>query len=206
MATYIETADNTIYQLDATTDIKYTDTSKVTQNPISSGGTTSDHVTQNPITVSFTGILTRQKAKGRNSQYVKDSAEYITALQAIKKNAELVKITVMQPTIKVGSSGEKDIIDPLSSCVITSLNFSKQSGSKAGEVTVSVVATQVILSEQSEVTQAKVPTAEFTNDASGKATGAGGTNALGATDPLLIDISAGLDATGIISSVAGALN
>jgi|26BtaG_2_1085354.scaffolds.fasta_scaffold02386_4 hypothetical protein len=185
MATFItDSVTGLIYQLDATTSTQYTTSSTLTSNPIESGRSVVDHVIQNQDTVTISGILTRVKAKGSNSEFVIAPENYIVNLQDIKDNATPVTITMFQ-TPTLGGFGEpKNLITPLQNCIITSVQISKRSGPGSGDLFVDLSATKVEFADQAQVTAQPTADPSFQNDASNLQNGAGTTQTVEQEDLL----------------------
>ena len=166
MATYINTGEE-IFQLDATTDIKYSSSASVTSNPIEGGvKDVTDNVNQSQDTVSFSGILTRHKAKGRETQDVMAPDAYIRGLQSIKNNAIIVSITFFQTESLFGN--QSNPIQSLEHCIIETFDISKQAGGH-GELTVNISAKQVTFADQTEVRTRPITAADMIDDAAAKA-------------------------------------
>lgn len=170
---------NIIYQLDATTDIVYTTSGKLTTNPIEAGRNVSDHYIQNQDTVTFSGLLTRVKSKGVNSRHVRDPEDYIGSLQFLKNNAVPFTLTLFQAPTLGGFGESRNLIKPIVNCVFESLNIRKQSGPGSGDLRVDFKAVQATFAEQAAVGAESVPDPSFANDASSLENGAGGNQELG---------------------------
>jgi len=209
MAAFITDPDKNVYQLDATTDIVYVTSGKVTSNPIESETegaafqSASDNYVNNPETISFSGILTNKKASGfSDSTLAKDTpSSYLKGLQIIKKNATPVTITFFQsPAVGAantiaantigGVSEQEDILTPLTNCILDSVTVRKQSGPTSAELKVDIKATRVILAEQAQVKSVPVAKAGFEDDASLERKGVSPTK--GVENEKLIDTATGL--------------
>lgn len=185
MATFItDSVTGFIFQLDATTSVQYTSSSTLTNNPIESGRSTTDHVIQNQDTVTLSGVLTRVKAKGSNSEFVTAPENYIANLQDIKDNATPVTITTFQAPTFGGFGEPKNLITPLQNCIVTSLQINKRAGAGSGDLFVDLSATKVEFADQAQVTAQPTASPNFQNDASNLQNGAGTTQELKQEDLL----------------------
>lgn len=178
---------NIMYQLDATTDIRYTTSGKLTTNPIEAGRNVSDHYIQNQDTVTFSGVLTRVKSKGRSSLHIKSPSNYIGSLQFLKNNAVPFTLTLFQEPTLGGFGDSKNVIKPLTNCIFEELNIRKQAGAGSSDLLVDFKAVQASFADQATVTLQPTPDPAFANDASIQENASGTTQAL--SDNKLIDIS-----------------
>lgn len=203
MATFItDSVTGFIFQLDATTNITYTSSGRLTQNPIEGGrGSVSDHYIQNPDTISISGILTRVKSKGSNSENVMEPEKYIVNIQDIKNNATPVTITSFQ-TPSGFFSDQKNLVEPLTDCILESITIRKTSGQGSGDLFLDIKATKGTFPDQSQVGTQPVAVASFQNDASNLENGVGATEEV--SPPTLLQQSnrgTGLNVLGVGTGV-----
>lgn len=180
MAAFITAQNGDIFQLDATTDVVYTTSGTLTKNPIEEGRNVSDHYIQNPDTVTFNGVLTRVKAKGKQSEHVISPELYIAGLQKIKNEAQAFTLTFFQTPASEGFLGfgvedVKNVIEPLGNCVFETLNIRKQAGPQGGDLLVDFKAVQATFADQAQVVETATASPDFVNDASSQQNGVGGT-------------------------------
>lgn len=206
MATYIKaTVDGepVYYQLDATKDIRFTTSGRLTSNPVQNGASdVADHYNQDQDRVSFNGLLTKYKAQSKETEHIIDPKEYIAGIRRLKNEAIPVEITIFQIT---GGLFRDDYnpIETLKDYILESVELSKQSGEGSRDLSVSITARQATFADQTEVKVEAVTVPEMADNASQLTTGA--TSTEGLTNNKLIDTVKKLGGGGLSDVTGGIL-
>lgn len=108
---YILSPKGVIFELDATTDMTYTESGKTTDSPIESGESVSDHYIQKPSVTNFSGVITDISSYASNVNEKLSTREYINGLRTLKNSKRPFKIYI------------SNNFAPLSNCVFTSLTI-----------------------------------------------------------------------------------
>ena len=122
MRVFIE-ADEVVYELDATLGVSYVQTAKATSHPVQSGGSVSDHVTQESDVVSINGVASQIKF---GDSRVVDLKTFLTGLQKLKREGKTFSVTY------------SDVLDVLTNCVFESISDNVSSGSLAHEMSFTI--------------------------------------------------------------------
>ena len=93
---YLQTQDGfgSIYELNSTTDVKYTERGKATDFPVEAGGTSSDNYTETPTTISFSGTITSVGAGVSPEQF----SEGIVRLKKTKQLLTVYSVAMLGGT------------------------------------------------------------------------------------------------------------
>lgn len=112
MSFFIE-ANGTIYELTATTTVSYNQTAKATSHPVQSGGSVSDHVTQESDTIQFDGVASNVSF----NETTMDLKTFLTGLQALKRAGKTFNVTF------------SDSYDVMTNCVLEGISDVVAAGS-----------------------------------------------------------------------------
>lgn len=122
MRVFIE-AEEVVYELDATLGVSYVQTAKATSHPVQSGGSVSDHVTQESDMISINGVASQIKF---GDSKVVDLKTFLTGLQKLKREGKTFNVTY------------SDVLDVLTNCVFESITDVVASGSLAHEMSLTI--------------------------------------------------------------------
>lgn len=122
MRVFIE-AEEVVYELDATLGVSYVQTAKATSHPVQSGGSVSDHVTQESDVVSINGVASQIKF---GDSKVVDLKTFLTGLQKLKREGKTFNVTY------------SDVLDVLTNCVFESISDTVNAGSLAHQMSFTI--------------------------------------------------------------------
>jgi hypothetical protein len=179
---FIQDPDGVIYELDATADISYRLSGKVTSNPVESGESVSDNYVNNPDIISLKGSISDVKSVSSRGVNSKTTEAFINGLKALKVNRKLVALQF----------GDK--VGVITNCVIESLTFiqNSQRGSVGGvdSFQVSMTLKQIRLASRAKLTPIRDPT--IADDAQEQTPGSGSTSNVGDDRKTILQLAAEL--------------
>jgi hypothetical protein len=184
---FIEDPNGIIYELDATADITYRLSGKVTSNPVESGESVADNYVNNPDVITLKGSISDVKSISSGGVPSKQTLDFITGLKALKVNRALL-------SLHFGSK-----VGVITDCVIESLDIiqNAQRGSlgagRAGRIDsfrVSITLKQIRLATRARLTA--VRSEVIANDAKRETEGGGSTATITEDKKRILEISAEL--------------
>tara|TARA_R110000851_G_scaffold74984_3_gene165298 strand:- start:897 stop:1469 length:573 start_codon:yes stop_codon:yes gene_type:complete len=164
MSFFIETADNSIFEMDATVEVGYTQSGVVSAYAVEAGFKVSDNYSQDPDTVSFKGqvsevkFLTRRVSKNSTTD-AKTFEEFESQITDLKKSGEFFSCS-FSPRLPA-----------LQNCLFTSLRM-EAVGKFALDINFTI--TQVQVATRAKNVKGVIPAKEYedTVEAAGKGSGA----------------------------------
>ena len=163
MAFFIETGDNSIFEMDATVDVGYTQSGTVSTYAVEAGFKVSDNYSQDPDTVSFKGqvsevkFLDRRGAKN-SSEDSKTFSEFESEITDLKKSGEFFSCS-FSPRLPA-----------LQNCLFTSLKMDAVGNSA---LDISFTITQVRVATRAKNVKGVIPATEYKDTVEGEAKGSG---------------------------------
>jgi hypothetical protein len=85
---YIETSNGVIYELDATVEITYKESGKITDNIVETGESVADHYINNPVMINLSGSISDIKSVSSGNSNAKSTEDFIRGLVSIMKNKQ----------------------------------------------------------------------------------------------------------------------
>jgi hypothetical protein len=179
---FIQDPDGVIYELDATAEISYRLSGKVTSNPVESGESVSDNYVNDPDIISLKGSISDVKSVSSGGANSKSTEDFITGLKALKVNRKLISLQF----------GDK--VGVITNCVIESLSIiqNSQRGSMRSIDSFQVVMTlkQIRLASRAKLTPIRDPI--IADDAQEQTPGSGSTSTVDTTRKTILQIAAEL--------------
>lgn len=162
MAFYIKTLEGDFYYLDAVVSVGYSQQGSVTEYAVEDGSVSSDHYTQIPDTLNFSGEVSAVKFV-RNGNLKTNLAVFEEGLQALKKSGQKFSC-VFSPNLA-----------PLNNCLFTNLQFDRDASTGLYAVKVSFTVRQVKVVNQATIVTSPVAAEEYKDTVEAKRKGSGST-------------------------------
>lgn len=173
MAFFIQARNGSgdIFEMDATVSVAYSLMGSPTEYLMGNGLNSSDHYTQNPDTISFTGLVSQVKFARRSSGSVTTSLEdFEKGMQALKQSGQFF------------SCSFSDNLSIKKNCLFTSLRMERNDSTSDKSISVSFTIKQVLQGSQTQVTSLPIPANLYKDVVESKEKGGASTTAASAKE------------------------
>jgi len=158
---YIQSG-NDRYYLDAVFDVNYQMSGTATTYATEDGFDSTDHYSQRNDIITLNGSIGEAKFV-KNTEFSTDIQEFTDAIRALKKSGKYFILRF------------SDYVEPMNSCLFTSLNMKQSLETGASSVEFSMTIEVIRVAKTVSLTQAPVALKEFEDSVAAESSGAGGT-------------------------------
>lgn len=164
MSIYIEAANGDRFFLDAVVELSYSQTGSPTKYAVESGVDSSDHYSQEPDTISYSGQISKVKFL-KNSEVNTDLETFEKGVTALKKSGRFFSVSF------------SDNLNIMRNCLFTSLQMSRSTETGRYAMNVSFNIQQVVVASQAQLATTPTPANQYVDVVESSKNGSGTTEA-----------------------------
>lgn len=189
MSIYMEASNGDRFFLDATVELTYSQTGSPTQYAVESGVDSTDHYSQEPDTISYSGQISKVKFL-KNAEVNTDLETFEKGITALKKSGQFFSVSF------------SDNLSVMRNCLFTNLQMTRNTETGRYAMNVSFSIQQVIVAAQAQLATTPTPANQYVDVVETGKTGGGNTQTPDASENRkLQDIAVTLDKTGVLKNV-----
>lgn len=162
MALFLKTESGDIYQMDATTQVNYQQSGKVTEYAVEAGFNSADHYKHDADRITFNGYVSQAKFLRKGTAGT-DLALFEKGMQDLKRSGQFFTCTF------------SDNLSPMTNCLFDNLTMERDVETSTNSLKVSFVIKQVRVSDQAELSTKPIPAEQYKDMVQEKKAGKGAT-------------------------------